>query len=146
METAVHHAETPLQRLEHALELPVAYLIMPIFALANAGVRLGGDSDLIHPVSLGIIAGLLLGKQLGVTLGVWLAVRTGLTSLPDGVTWRHVYGASCLAGIGFTMSLFIAVLAIGDNPLLDTAKLGILAASVIAGVLGYLILSREQRS
>jgi len=146
IETAVHHVESPLQRLEHALEYPVAYVIMPIFALANAGVRLGGDSDLFHPVSLGIIAGLLLGKQLGITLGVWLVVRTGLSTLPEGVAWRHVYGASCLAGIGFTMSLFIAGLAFGDSPLLDTAKLGILAASVIAGVLGYLVLSTAKPS
>ncbi|GAB4533118.1 MAG: Na+/H+ antiporter NhaA [Anaerolineae bacterium] len=140
METAVHHAEAPLQRLEHALEYPVAFVIMPIFALANAGVRLGGDSDLSHPVSLGIIAGLVLGKQLGITLFTWLSVRLGLTMLPDGVTWRHIYGVSWLAGIGFTMSLFIAGLAFGVSPLLDTAKVGILTASVIAGVAGWLIL------
>jgi NhaA family Na+:H+ antiporter len=140
METAVHRAEAPLQRMEHALDRPVAYLIMPIFALANAGVRLGGDANSTHPVSLGIIAGLVLGKQLGVTLFTWLNVRMGLATLPDGVTWHHVYGVSWLAGIGFTMSLFIAGLAFGASPLLSTAKVGILVASIIAGVVGGLVL------
>jgi len=143
METAVNHAEAPLQRLEHGLEYPVAYVIMPIFALANAGVRLGGGSNLFHPVSLGIIAGLILGKQLGITFFTWLNVRLGLATLPEGVTWRHIYGVSWLAGIGFTMSLFIAGLAFGASPLLDTAKVGILAASVVAGVVGWLILRRS---
>jgi NhaA family Na+:H+ antiporter len=140
METAVNHAEAPLQRMEHALEYPVAYVIMPLFALANAGVLIGGGSNLFHPVSLGIIAGLVLGKQLGITLFTWLNVRLGLATLPDGVTWAHIYGASWLAGIGFTMSLFIANLAFGLSPLLNTAKVGILTASVIAGVGGWLIL------
>jgi NhaA family Na+:H+ antiporter len=140
METAVHHAEAPLQRMEHSLEYPVAYVIMPLFALANAGVLIGGGSNLSHPVSLGIIAGLVLGKQLGITLFTWLNVRMGLATLPDGVTWAHIYGASWLAGIGFTMSLFIANLAFGLSPLLNTAKVGILTASVIAGVGGWLIL------
>jgi len=142
LETAIQHAQAPLQRLEHALEYPVAYTIMPIFALANAGVVLtaGLVDDLTSRVSLGIILGLLVGKQLGITLGAWLAVRAGLAELPRGVTWRHIYGASWLGGIGFTMSLFIDGLAFGDSPLLNTAKIGILAASVIAGVVGYLIL------
>jgi NhaA family Na+:H+ antiporter len=138
-ETAVHHAEAPLQRIEHRLEYPVAYVIMPIFALANAGVRLGGG-NLTHPVSLGIIIGLVLGKQLGITFCVWLIARTGLATLPDNITWRHVYGAGWLAGIGFTMSLFIAGLAFGPGSLLNTAKIGILAGSIFAGVGGWLIL------
>jgi NhaA family Na+:H+ antiporter len=146
METAVSHAEAPLQRMEHALKYPVAYVIMPIFALANAGVQLGGGSNLFQPVSLGIFAGLVLGKQLGITFFTWLNVRLGLASLPEGVTWRHVYGASWLAGIGFTMSLFIAGLAFGASPLLDTAKIGILAASIIAGVAGWLILRGSSTS
>jgi NhaA family Na+:H+ antiporter len=140
METAVHHAEAPLQRIEHGLEYPVAYVIMPIFALANAGVRLGGGSNLFHPVSLGIIAGLIVGKQLGITFFTWLNVRLGLATLPEGVTWRHIYGVGWLTGMGFTMSLFIAGLAFGVSPLLDTAKIGILVASAIAGVVGWLIL------
>jgi NhaA family Na+:H+ antiporter len=139
METAVHHAEAPLQRMEHGLERPVAYVIMPIFALANAGVQLGGG-DIGDPVSLGIIAGLVLGKQLGVTIFTWLNVRAGLASLPSGVTWRHIYGVGWVSGIGFTMSLFISGLAFGSSPLLNTAKIGILAASLIAGIGGWLIL------
>lgn len=145
METAVHHAEAPLQRMEHGLERPVAYVIMPIFALANAGVELGGG-DITNPVSLGVIAGLVLGKQLGVTLFTWLNVRLGLASLPVGVTWRHVYGVGWLAGIGFTMSLFISGLAFGPSPLLSTAKVGILAGSLISGVGGWLILRNTPTS
>ncbi|MFZ2486762.1 MAG: Na+/H+ antiporter NhaA [Anaerolineae bacterium] len=142
MESAIQHAESPLQRLEHTLALPVAYVIMPIFALANAGVAVAGDlgAQLASPVSLGIILGLVLGKQLGVLLFTWLAVRSGLTELPQGVTWRHIYGAAWLAGIGFTMALFINGLAFAGNPLQDTAKIGILVASVISGVGGYMLL------
>ncbi len=125
--------------MEHALERPVAYGVMPIFALANAGVQFGGG-DIGDPVSLGIIAGLVLGKQLGVTFFTWLNVRLGLASLPSGVTWRHIYGVGWVSGIGFTMSLFISGLAFGPSELLSTAKVGILAASVIAGVGGWLIL------
>jgi NhaA family Na+:H+ antiporter len=110
--------------------------------LVNAGVPLGeGLADaLTSPVALGIVAGLVLGKQLGVTLLAWLAVRTGVSDLPEGITWRHVYGAGWLAGIGFTMSLFISDLAFASGSLLDTAKLGILAASLIAGLVGWMIL------
>lgn len=142
LETAIEHAQAPLQRLEHTLEYPVAYTIMPIFALANAGVVLGAGlaDELTSRVSLGIIFGLLLGKQLGITLGAWLAVRSGLAEMPSGVTWRHIYGVSWLSGIGFTMSLFIGSLAFSGSELLDTAKIGILTASIIAGVVGYLIL------
>lgn len=142
MESAIQHAESPLQRLEHTLALPVAYVIMPIFALANAGVALAGDlgAQLASPVSLGIILGLVLGKQLGVLLFSWLAVRSGLTELPQGVTWRHIYGVAWLAGIGFTMALFINGLAFAGSPLQDTAKIGILVASVISGVGGYMLL------
>lgn len=142
LETAINHAQAPLQRLEHALEYPNAYTIMPIFALANAGVVLSASlaSELTSRVALGIVFGLVFGKQLGITLGAWLAVRSGLAELPTGVTWRHIYGASWLGGIGFTMSLFIDGLAFGESPLLDTAKIAILVASIICGVVGYLIL------
>ena len=117
---------------------------MPLFALVNAGVPLGEGlaETLISPVAIGIVAGLVLGKQLGVTLLAWLAVRTGVSDLPEGVSWRHVYGAGWLAGIGFTMSLFISDLAFASGSLLDTAKLGILTASLIAGVVGWAILRR----
>jgi NhaA family Na+:H+ antiporter len=139
---ATYKLEPPLHELEHTLHPWVVFAIMPIFALANAGVPLGGGfaEALTDPVSLGIVAGLVLGKQLGVTLFAWLAVRTGLSELPQGVGWRHIYGAGWLAGIGFTMSLFITDLAFSENALVDSAKLGILAASVIAGVVGWAIL------
>ena len=144
LETACEQTETPLQRLEHGLHPWVTYAIMPIFALANAGVALGADftTALAHPVSLGVIAGLIIGKQAGITFFAWLAVRTGLAALPAGITWRHVYGAGWLGAIGFTMSLFIAGLAFGGTPLLDIAKVGILTASLIAGVIGWILLSR----
>jgi Na+:H+ antiporter, NhaA family len=110
--------------------------------LVNAGVPLGEGltEALISPVALGIVAGLVLGKQLGVTLLAWLSVRAGISELPEGLTWRHVYGAGWLAGIGFTMSLFISDLAFSGGSLLETAKLGILVASLIAGLVGWTIL------
>jgi Na+:H+ antiporter, NhaA family len=136
--------EPPLQELEHALHPWVVFLIMPLFALANAGVLLGEDfiSTLLNPVSVGIVIGLLLGKQIGITLFAWLAVKSGISEMPGGVTWLHIYGAGWLAGIGFTMSLFISDLAFADSPLLDVAKLGILTASLIAGVVGWSIIRR----
>ena len=91
-------------------------------------------------MTLGVVLGLVVGKQVGVTLSAWLAVRSGLADLPLGVGWRHIYGAGWLAGIGFTMSLFIGSLAFGEGALLDAAKVGILAASLIAGVVGWSLL------
>jgi NhaA family Na+:H+ antiporter len=139
---ATYKLEPPLHELEHALHPWVVFAIMPLFALANAGVPLGGGiaEALASPVALGIVGGLVIGKQLGVTLFAWLAVRSGLSELPENVSWRHVYGAAWLAGIGFTMSLFIADLAFVGTVLLETAKLGILAASLISGVVGWTIL------
>ena len=139
---AAYKLEPPLHELEHALHPWVVFAIMPIFALANAGVRLDGNigGALTSPVTLGIVAGLVIGKQLGITLFAWLAVRSGLSELPEGVGWRHIYGAGWLAGIGFTMSLFISDLGFSDGALVDAAKVGILVASLIAGVVGYWIL------
>jgi NhaA family Na+:H+ antiporter len=144
LNSANEDVEPPLQELEHALHPWVVFAIMPLFALANAGVVLGEDfaSTLLNPVSLGIVAGLLLGKQFGITLFAWLAVKSGISELPGGVSWLHIYGAAWLAGIGFTMSLFISDLAFADSPLLDVAKLGILTASLIAGVAGWSIIRR----
>lgn len=145
MEVLSKGAETPLARMEHALHPWVAFFIMPVFALANAGVALGGvpiGEALMHPISLGIIAGLFVGKQIGVTLFSWLAVRLGWAELPTGVWWGQVYGVAILTGVGFTMSLFIANLSFPDPDMLDRAKTGILAASFLAGVLGYVLLSR----
>ncbi len=140
---ATYELEPPLHELEHTLHPWVVFVIMPIFALANAGVLLGGGGlveALTNPVAVGIMAGLVIGKQLGVTLFAWLAVKSGFSELPRGIGWRHVYGASWLAGIGFTMSLFITDLAFSDGSLVEAAKLGILAASLIAGVVGWAIL------
>jgi len=131
--------------LEHFLHPIQVWLILPLFALANAGVAIGGDlmAVLGHPLSLGIIVGLVIGKPLGISLLSWLAVKSGRGALPKGVTWMQVAGAGCLAGIGFTMSLFVTDLAFNDEALIATAKVGILAASLTSGMVGYVLLSRS---
>jgi NhaA family Na+:H+ antiporter len=131
-----------MQKLEENLHGWVAFLIVPIFALANAGVSIGDNLDdaLTSPISLGIVIGPFFGKQIGITFVSWLLVRSGFSSLPEGVGWKHIYGAACLAGIGFTMSLFIADLAFLDEEHLALAKIGILGASIIAGVAGFLLI------
>lgn len=142
LEDLVEHAKAPLQRLEHELHPWVAFAIMPIFALANAGLTFGDGfaAEIGNPISLGVIFGLVLGKQIGITLFSWLVVKSKLAELPSGVTWRHIYGVSWLAGIGFTMSLFISSLAFGESSSLEIAKLGILVASLIAGIIGLIFL------
>ncbi len=139
---ATYKLEPPLHELEHTLHPWVVFAIMPVFALANAGVPLGGGfaETLTNLVALGIFFGLVIGKQLGVTLFAWLAVKSGFSELPQGLGWRHIYGAGWLAGIGFTMSLFITDLAFSGGSLVGAAKLGILAASLVAGVVGWAIL------
>lgn len=134
--------ESLLLRLEHGLQPWVAFAIIPLFAIANAGVRVEGDfaGQLSDPIALGIILGLLIGKQIGVTGFAWLSVRTGIAALPPGISWRQIHGVSSLAAMGFTMSLFIATLAFGDPAVLDTAKIAILVASLAAGVLGWSLL------
>ena len=129
--------------IEHYLHPLVAYFILPLFALTNAGVRIdeGFFRTLANPISLGIIFGLVVGKQIGVMLLSWVAIRTGYANMPQGVTWGQIYGVGWLAAIGFTMSLFIADLAFGDPALINQAKVGILAASLIAGIGGYLVLN-----
>jgi len=131
--------------LEHYLHPIQVWLILPLFALANAGVAIGGDlmAVLANPLSLGVIVGLVIGKPVGIGLLSWLAVKSGRGALPEGVTWAQIVGAGCLAGIGFTMSLFISDLAFADETLIATAKIGILAASLTSGVLGFIILSRS---
>lgn len=147
LESACDAAQAPLQKMEHALHGLVAYGIIPLFALANAGVPLGTElgATATSPVALGVVLGLVAGKPLGITLASWLAVRSGVGTLPDGVNWRHLHGASWLGGIGFTMSLFIASLAFGEVAILDTAKVGVLAASLIAGLTGYVLLRSGSR-
>jgi Na+:H+ antiporter, NhaA family len=130
--------------LEHALHPVQVWLILPLFALANAGVAIGGDimTVLGHPVSLGIIAGLVVGKPLGIFAMSWLAVKSRRGALPEGVAWPHLFGAAALAGIGFTMSLFISDLAFDDELLAATAKVGILAASIASALVGVAVLAR----
>jgi NhaA family Na+:H+ antiporter len=147
LEITCQHVETPLQHLEHVLHPWVAFVVVPLFALGNAGVAWGEGAvmSLGQPVALGIIAGLVAGKPLGIVLFSWLAVRSGLAALPEGVTWRQLWGASSLAGIGFTMSVFIADLAFGGDPLLAVAKRAIIIASLLAGLCGWLLLRTCQR-
>ena len=147
LEDITQGAQAPMLRLEHGLHPWVAFLIVPLFALANAGIRFPEDvgAALSQPVVIGVVAGLVLGKQLGITAAAWLVVRAGLASLPAGVAWRHMYGVAWLGGIGFTMSLFVAELAFPDPVLEDAAKLGILLASVIAGLGGFLVLFLADR-
>ena len=145
LDVVTDHSLTPLQRIQTALHPWVSVVILPLFALANAGVifDLNTASALGSRVTLGIVLGLIFGKQIGVTLFAFLAVRLGLAQLPAGVRWKHIYGVSCLAGIGFTMSLFIGGLAFDDPALEAVTKIGIFGASLIASVIGFLVLSRS---
>ena len=134
--------ERPLSALLSALKLPVLFAIMPIFALANAGVSLKGlgIAELVHPVTAGIALGLLIGKPVGITLAVWLAVRSGVARLPAGTSWPQMVGIACIAGIGFTMSLFIGALAFGDGALMTQVRLGVLIGSTLAALAGVAVL------
>jgi Na+:H+ antiporter, NhaA family len=134
--------ESPLHRIEHSLQPWVSFLVMPLFALSNAGVHVLGNlmAALTHTVSLGVGLGLFIGKPLGVWSFAWISAKTKIASPPAEVSWTKIFGASWLCGIGFTMSLFIATLAFGEGPLLDTAKIGTLAASVAAGICGSMFL------
>jgi len=144
IEEKCENVSAPAYRLEHKLHPYVAFFIMPVFALANAGVSLGNAaSEAFSGVTIGIFLGLVFGKIIGITLLPWLSIKAGLGEMPRGSTFRHLFGAACLAGIGFTMSLFIANLAFGSSALLEYSKLGIISASLIAGILGYLILRKS---
>ena len=154
LEEVSQAVQTPLARVEHALLKPVTFVIVPVFALANAGVDLrdggeggaGGGLPLDSPVLWGVFAGLVVGKPLGVLAASWLAVRSGFASLPEGATWRQIAGVSVLCGIGFTMSLFIANLAFpGHADQLVAAKVGILGASVLAGAVGAALIRMPNR-
>jgi len=131
--------------LEHHLHPLQAFLVLPLFAFFNAGVELGSDNlrQTTGPIGIGIILRLVLGKQIGVTGFSWMIIKGGWADLPNGVSWPQIWGASCLAGVGFTMSLFITELAFDDPSHIGKAKLGILAASLMAGILGYWILARS---
>lgn len=134
--------KSPLHALEHGLTPYVLYLIVPIFAFANAGVVLKGlsVSDVIAPLPLGIALGLIVGKMVGVFGVTFVMVKTGLARLPSGATWAQIYGIACLAGIGFTMSLFIGGLSFSDPTLMNEVRIGVLAGSILSGLLGYVAL------
>lgn len=133
---------SPLHRLEHALDVPVAFFIVPLFGFVNAGVDLSGIGmeEFFSPLPLAIALGLFAGKQLGIFAAIWLAVRTGLAQPPRGATWLQIYAVSILCGIGFTMSLFISGLAFRDPLLVEEAKIGILTGSLISATVGYVML------
>lgn len=140
--------DSPLHRLEHALHPWVAYAIVPLFGFANAGVSLAGTSAgvLLDPLPLGVALGLLLGKQIGIFGSIWIANRTGFAPRPGGASWVQIWGLSLLAGIGFTMSLFIGGLAFPNDPLLvDEVKIGVLAGSVLSALAGYAVLRLAPR-
>jgi Na+:H+ antiporter, NhaA family len=131
--------------LEHRLHPITTFIILPLFALLNAGVPIDIESLSGAPITvgLGVMLGLIVGKQIGVMLFSWLAIRSGLAAMPAGVTWGQLWGISCLAGVGFTMSLFVSGLAFTDQAFDSQSKLGVLTASAISGVLGYIVLHKK---
>jgi NhaA family Na+:H+ antiporter len=139
LERASEGVTAPVLRLEHALHNFSAFVVMPLFAFANAGVKI--DLSVQHvEIGLGVLTGLVFGKPLGIMMAALIAVRTGIAKLPEAVSWRSLLGYACLAGIGFTMSLFVAMLAFTDSALLDAAKRGIIVGSLVAGVVGAALL------
>jgi NhaA family Na+:H+ antiporter len=145
LERKAEQADSPLHRIEHGLQPWVSFLVMPLFALANAGVNVTQDlaGALRHPVNLGILFGLFAGKPLGIWLSSFLAAKTGFVTLPANLSWNQLFGAAWLCGIGFTMSLFVAGLAFEDDALLSISKIAILGASVAAGIGGWIVLVRS---
>jgi NhaA family Na+:H+ antiporter len=143
----IREVEPPLQRLEHALHPWVTFGIMPLFALANAGLALDARvlEALRHPVTLGVIGGLVLGKPLGIVGFSWIALTLGVAQRPQRTTDRQLLGVGLLGGIGFTMSLFIGSLAFGESPMLENAKVGILGASLVSGIVGGIVLLSGKR-
>ena len=147
LEQQLAHVESPLHRIEHGLQPWVSFLVIPLFAFANAGVNFGNNlaAGVTHPLAWGVVAGLFLGKPLGITLFAWLAVKTRIAVRP-AIRWRQILGAAWLCGIGFTMSLFVATLAFEGGAELEVSKVAILAASVAAGICGSLVLTKMARS
>ena len=138
--------ESPLERLEHALTKPVNFFIIPVFAFANTNITLESEmlGGLTSSLGLGITLGLLVGKPIGIMLTSYLCTKAKLSSLPEGSTWKHIFGVGLLAGIGFTMSIFIAILSFNDPLHISEAKLSILITSLLAGVIGYLALNSKK--
>lgn len=146
LSNVVKESVSPLTRLEESLHPWTSFLIVPVFALANAGVRFAGidlGEALTDPVTLGVAAGLVVGKVIGISAATWLAVRSGVARLPIGTSWHQIRGLAALGGIGFTVALFITELAFDDPALIDLAKIGIFIGSAVAGIVGYLILRRS---
>ena len=139
---AKNEDEALLYKMEHGLHPWVAFLILPVFAFANAGVNFTGIGidDLLQPLTLGIAVGLFLGKQIGVFSATWIGVKSGIARLPENVSWKHVYGVACLTGVGFTMSLFIGSLAFTTADVMNAVRLGVVLGSVLSGIIGYLLL------
>lgn len=140
MEDILGNVQSPLHRLEHNLIPWVSYFIMPVFAFFNAGVALEGEGSVFGMVTIGCFLGLVVGKPVGIVLFSWVSTKIGISALPAGVGWLQIFGVGLMAGIGFTMSFFIANLAYGEGILLDQAKIGVLAASIIAAILGMVSL------
>lgn len=136
-------AGSPSYVLQQFLHKPVAFLILPLFALANAGVVIGPDlwSGLVSRNGLGIILGLCFGKPIGIVLASWIAIKLKWSRIQGGVTWRHLIGAGCLGGIGFTMSIFVTLLAFSDPQIIEISKGAVLLSSILSGIAGFLILS-----
>ncbi len=147
IENSCEKIQAPLQKFEHILHPWVSFFIMPIFALANAGVAIesGFHTEIASPVSIGIIAGLFFGKQIGIFSFSYLAIKSGLAEKPEGVSWLKIYGASILGGIGFTMSLFIANLAFTSDELLSLAKIGVITGSLVSGITGFAVLKYARK-
>src|SRR5690606_3344365 len=139
--------ESPLERLEHALVKPVNFIIIPIFALANTNIRFedGMVDGLFSNLGMGIVLGLLIGKPVGIFLTSWLSVKSNLCQLPEGANWTQIIGVGLLAGIGFTMSIFIALLSFVEPEQVAVAKFSILTASALSGALGFLLLNMTGR-
>lgn len=146
IEELSEQAHTPLQKLEHALHPVSSFIILPLFALSNAGVRIEGNimELILSPISIGIIIGLTLGKPLGIAFAAKIIVWLKISKLPKGMKWSHVYGLGFMAGIGFTMSIFISELAFEVDADKQIAKVGIFVASILSAIIGMIILSRSR--
>jgi NhaA family Na+:H+ antiporter len=147
LEHITHDAMSPLQRMEHEMHHWVIFMVMPIFALANAGISMTADelsTAISSPVTIGVALGLLIGKPVGITLAAWLAVKMRLAHLPENTRWNEIFGVGILAGIGFTMSMFITNLAYPDPQFVANAKVGIFIASLLAGIIGYFYLAKNR--
>jgi len=143
LEHDCHNVETPLQRILHVLHPWVAFLILPIFALGNAGLtfhEFNFSETISHPLTMGIILGLVLGKPIGITLFSYFSVKLKLADLPQGIAWPHIFGVSMLGGIGFTMSLFVSGLSFSAPELINYSKFAILVGSVISAAAGIIFL------